>query len=76
MTDPIFNGPSETFTDQHADIISSRAEQAPFINESVELLNNIGFSPDMADEYDIYIDAVAFTKTVSNYKTELNSSHQ
>ena len=75
-TDPTFNGPSETFTDQHADIISSRAEQAPLINESVKLPSNLGFSPDMADEYDIHIDAIAFTKVVSNYETEMNSSHQ
>ena len=71
IVDPTFNGTSEIFTDQQADIISSRAEQAPLINESVELPSNIGFSPDMADEYDIHIDAIAFTKAVSNYETEI-----
>lgn len=71
MTDPTFNSSSETFIDQQADIIGSCAEQAPLINESVELPSNIGFSPDMADEYDIHIDAIAFTRAVSNYEMEM-----
>ena len=70
LDDPTFNGPSETFTEQIAETISSCADTAPVINEPIELPSYIGRSPDMADEYDINIDAVAFTQAVNDYEAE------
>ena len=71
MTDPTLNGPSEIFTDQHAEIFNNNIEQASLINKSVELPRNIGLFPDMAKEYNIHIDAIAFIKALSDYKTKM-----
>ena len=70
LEDPSFNGPSNIYTDIQASAVSACAEDAPTINGPIDLPNNIGFSPDMAEEYDIHVNAVAFTKAVDDYATE------
>ena len=70
LSDLTFNGPSTTYCDEEAALISTICESTLAINKFIETPNHIGYSPGNAEECDIHVKAIAFTQAIIDYETE------
>ena len=70
LSDLTFNGPSTTYCDEEAALISTICESTRALNEPIDIPNYIGYSPGNAEECDIHVNAIAFTQAIIDYETE------
>ena len=70
LADLTFNGPSDTYTNAEAASINAISDNDISCDGEINTPHNFGFSPDMVDEYDIHVDAVAYTRAINKFEAE------